>query len=114
MQNNSLNSLIVVGCLDINEKYVIKLDAKIDERELFTSAQLYHNVKNIPTNEPRYIVIENIENITFEEQQKFNRLLKDRRIGTYKLPKNISVIILVKEIHVIAPNLKKLCLIWKE
>ena len=45
------------------------------------------------------LVIDKIDNISKEEQLKFIEILKHRKVGTYKLPDKVVIIVTAKEIN---------------
>lgn len=51
------------------------------------------------TGNSRILVIDKIDSISKEEQTKFIELLKYRKISTFKLPKNVIVIVTASDIN---------------
>lgn len=58
------------------------------------------------------MVIDGLDKLTSASQEKFIRLVKDRRAGIYKLPNNIQIIIPVKDIARVSQEIQKLALIY--
>ena len=55
--------------------------------------------KILNTGNSRILVIDKIDSISKEEQTKFIELLKYRKISTFKLPKNVIVIVTASDIN---------------
>lgn len=58
------------------------------------------------------MVIDGLDEIGPRAQEKFIRLLKDRRAGIYKLPDNVQIIMPVKSVARVSPVLCKLSIIY--
>ncbi len=47
----------------------------------------------------KILVINNIDSISIEEQNKFIELIKYRKVSTFELPQDIRIIIIAKEVN---------------
>ena len=87
---------------DITKKVVISSD--VDKKELcgyyiedkYTSPFWYNDLIN---NNIKILIIDNIDNISKEEQSKFIELLKYRKISTFDIPKDVVIIVIAKDIN---------------
>lgn len=59
------------------------------------------------------LLIEELDNISEQEQEKFISLLKDRRMGSSKLPRDVQIIIPVKSKNSLSKKIQSLCLFWE-
>lgn len=83
----------------------IILPADINTKELnghyngidFVPPKWFSKILN--TGNSRILVIDKIDSISKEEQTKFIELLKYRKISTFKLPKNVIVIVTASDIN---------------
>lgn len=55
--------------------------------------------KILSTNAPSILVIDSIDSVSKEEQEKFIELLKYRKIATFNLPNNTVIIVTTKEVN---------------
>lgn len=53
----------------------------------------------LSTNAPSILVIDNIDSVSKEEQEKFIELLEYRKISTFNLPNNTVIIVTAKEVN---------------
>ena len=53
----------------------------------------------LSTNAPSILVIDNIDSVSKEEQEKFIELLEYRKISTFNLPNNTVIIVTTKEVN---------------
>lgn len=87
---------------DITNKVVISSD--IDKKELcgyyienkYTSPSWYTDLIN---NNIKILIIDNIDNISKEEQSKFIEILKYRKVSTFDIPKDVVIIVIAKDIN---------------
>ena len=57
------------------------------------------------------LVVEDIAKISAKEQFKFLEILKNRAIGRFKLPQNVSIVVLCSDLNCLAPELAQICCI---
>lgn len=55
--------------------------------------------KLIETEEKQLLIIDNIDTISKEEQMKFGEILKYRKVSTYNLPEDCTIIVTANEIN---------------
>lgn len=91
-----------VGVLN-NSMY---LPVTIEERELYCPAQWQVNLEVRSKVGKTYLWIADIDSLPQEEQDKFIPLLKDRRVGLFKLPDNVQVIMSAADLHNVSDNIK--------
>ncbi len=108
MDNNKSWTLLAKGAEPDDIDNAMELNASISEDEL-NRGVWWEKMKSSKLTK---LVIINFENISYTEQEKFARLLKDRRVGTNKLPEDIRIVIPVSNNADINPDIAKLCLIW--
>lgn len=113
LHNNPLQPLVVVGKCAFNDEYAVFLDADIDERELHIPTKWKDQIQAIDSRDSAYLVVQNLDTQSFEAQNKFSGLLKDRRAGNFKLGNNVHIVLAVSDINKISPELKKLSLVWE-
>lgn len=58
------------------------------------------------------MIIDGMDNIGARAQEKFVRLLKDRRAGMHKLPDNVQIVIPVKSTAALSREILKLALVY--
>ncbi len=58
------------------------------------------------------MIIDGMDKLTPRGQEKFIRLIKDRRGGMRKLPDNVQIVIPVKNVELISDQIKRLALIY--
>lgn len=58
------------------------------------------------------MIIDGMDKLTPRAQEKFIRLIKDRRGGMHKLPDNVQIVIPVKNVNSISDQIKRLALIY--
>lgn len=58
------------------------------------------------------VIIDGMDNIGVRAQEKFIRLVKDRRAGMFKLPDNVQIVIPVKSVENVSPALRRLAIIY--
>lgn len=68
------------------------------EDDNFVMPIWYQKLKEKEKDVYNILVIDNISDISFEEQRKFTSLLKYRKVGTLELPKNCVVVITSKKV----------------
>ncbi|MBQ8480917.1 MAG: hypothetical protein IJ532_00085 [Alphaproteobacteria bacterium] len=113
LRNNPLQPLIVVGKCAFNDEYAVFIDADIDERELHIPTQWKEEIQAIDSSNSVYLVVQNLDTQSFDEQKKFVGLIKDRRAGNFKLGNNVHIVISISDLNKVAPELKKLSLLWE-
>lgn len=59
-----------------------------------------------------YMVIDGMDKISLRAQEKFIRLLKDRRAGMYKLPDNVQIIVPVDDMENVAMDIQRLGIVY--
>ncbi len=58
------------------------------------------------------LVVEDIAKISEKEQLKFLEILKNRAIGSFKLPANVSIVVLCSDFNKLAPQIAQVgCII---
>ena len=63
--------------------------------------------------ESHQLVIENIDEITKESQEKFYEILKYKTISSVDLPKNCRIIVTAQDLKNVSESIMRLCLIIK-
>lgn len=102
LKSNTKWPLIIVGMIAAPAANATIVPADIAERDL-------HN-DTLPIKP--YIVIDGLDTVPAPHQDKFIPLLKDRRIGTRKLPAHIRIVIPVRRGDKLSDEIKKLSLIY--
>ena len=69
----------------------------------------YLELKN---NNKNLLIINLIDTISDEEQEKFFELLKYKEITNTALPKNTKIIVMAKDIKNVSSSIKRLCVIY--
>ena len=102
LKNNKYWPLLIV-CADIQKSDDTSIiPATISERDLHTDMLVIKP----------YLLIEGLDAISKQEQEKFITLLKDRRTGLRKLPDNVQILIPVKAKENLSQKILDLVLIW--
>lgn len=107
LKNNPTQSILLETDDDMGLENVIPLSAVIPERELHIPTRWHQKVLMKGTQEKVYLLIENIDKISKNEQEKFVPLLKDKRAGNFKLPTNVQIIISAHSLADVSENIKK-------
>ena len=63
-------------------------------------------------NDKKLLVIDNIDDIDAEEQEKFYEILKYKEISNTALPKNTKIIVIAKNNKKVADIIRQLCLVY--
>ena len=111
LANNKDCPLLIETTLSLIDNQHIMLSANTNFRTILLSNE-FNKLNHSGDNDHSYLVITDIENVSFEKQQNFVNLIKNRRLGQYKLPQNIQIIIPVKNKNKIIPDITKLSLVW--
>lgn len=75
-------------CQELASKVII--DSQISDTELFTIIK--EQVSNV-----EYLIIDKIDDLNAEKQNKYYQIIKDREFNGYKLPKDIIIVLTVKD-----------------
>lgn len=111
LQNGCMATCVVIQNEDyaaLNSKMVI--DASISDSELLLA------FKKIITNNQQlnYLVITEIDEINYNLQDRYFHIVKDREFCGYNLPKDIVIVLTVKDkesLKKINPELYNLCVV---
>ena len=112
LRNNPYNPIILVGLSDDVFENTVVLSADIDARELNVTTDWYKKFAPFSNAERVCLQICGLDKLEKDEQMKFAGLLKDRRIGSYKLPDNVQIVILADDLVNISERIKSLALVW--
>jgi hypothetical protein len=107
------NPLIIVSDEDIALENTITINATINERDLHIESMWQKKIMLRHSNKHLFLVINGLDNIEADEQDKFTHLLKDRRSGTFKLPDYVQIVIPVKDKEKVSKQIKSLSLLWE-
>lgn len=113
LSDNTKNPLIIVSDEDIALENTITINATINERDLHIESMWQKKIMLRHSNKHLFLVINGLDNIEAEEQDKFTHLLKDRRSGTFKLPDYVQIVIPVKDKEKVSKQIKSLSLLWE-
>ena len=113
LSDNTKNPLIIVSDEDIALENTITINATINERDLHIESMWQKKIMLRHSNKHLFLVINGLDNIEAEEQDKFSHLLKDRRSGTFKLPDYVQIVIPVKDKEKVSKQIKSLSLLWE-
>ena len=113
LSDNTKNPLIIVSDEDIVLENTITINATISERDLHIESMWHKKIMLRHSNKHLFLVINGLDNIEAEEQDKFIHLLKDRRSGTFKLPDYVQIVIPVKDKEKVSKQIKSLSLLWE-
>ena len=113
LSDNAKNPLIIVSDEDIVLENTITINATISERDLHIESMWHKKIMLRHSNKHLFLVINGLDNIEAEEQDKFSHLLKDRRSGTFKLPDYVQIVIPVKDKEKVSKQIKSLSLLWE-
>lgn len=102
LQSNTKWPIIIVGMVANPAPNATIISATISERDLNTNPMVIK----------QNLVIDGLDKIPNPDQAKFITLLKDRRIGTHKIPMSTRIIIPVLSADKISEKIKKLVLIY--
>ncbi|MBE6453210.1 MAG: hypothetical protein E7012_06980 [Alphaproteobacteria bacterium] len=112
LQNNLYNPIILVGLTDYVFENTVVLSADIDARELNVTTDWCKKFVPFSNAERVCLQICGLDKLEKDEQMKFVGLLKDRRIGSYKLPDNVQIVVLVDDLGNVSERIKSLVLVW--
>ncbi|MDR1337736.1 MAG: hypothetical protein LBJ73_01760 [Rickettsiales bacterium] len=107
LAGNTKWPLVIVGAIAADFDAPV-MPAIIPERDLNTGGW----VGELIDMRAARMVIGGLDKLSDTQQQKFARLLKDRRAGTRRMPDNIQIIILVESANVLSKQIRDLCLVW--
>lgn len=113
LSDNAKNPLIIVSDEDIVLENTITINANINERDLHIESMWQKKIMLRNSNKHLFLIINGLDNIDVEEQNKFAHLLKDRRSGTFKLPDYVQIVIPVKDKEKVSKQIKSLSLLWE-
>jgi len=111
LANNKDCPLLIETTLSLEDNGYVVLSANMDFRTILSLGEWQNKFKCYDKSHS-YLVITDMEDLSFEKQQNFVCLIKNRRLGQYKLPQNMQIIIPVKNKDKILPDIKKLSLVW--
>ena len=102
-------------CVVIQNEDIKELESKILVDSTCNTNDLIKIFKeNISNEKYDYLVIEEIDKINLNEQNKYYQIVKDREFLGYKLPEDIIIVLTVKSketLKNISQNLYNLCVI---
>ena len=107
LMSNKKWPLIIAGATATDFNAPV-MPAKISARDLNTGEWVGELI-NLKKNQ---MVVDGLDKLSIADQQKFITLLKDRRVGPYKFPTDIQIIIPVKFADKLDRTIKDLCLIY--
>lgn len=111
VESNPTWPLIIVGA-SVGDFEGVGMPAKISPRTL-NNGRWVKDLGKMGAGLTRFaLVIDGVDEIGVRAQEKFIRLLKDRRAGMYKLPDNVQIIMPVKSLARVSPDLCKLSIIY--
>lgn len=113
LADNPLQPVIVVGSLSGKGEMSVVLPATVAERELHIPTAWHKELDFKAKEEKAYLVIEGLDGLSPERQEKFVSLIKDRRAGNYKLPANAQIVMPVAAEENVAPKIRMLSLLWE-
>jgi len=112
MENNRAWPLVIGGAMASDIRDAAVMPATISVRDLNTG-EWVAELETLGRGRDWFpMVIDGLDKLTPAAQEKFIRLVKDRRAGIYKLPKNIQIIIPVKNISRVSQEIQKLALVY--
>ena len=108
LKNNPLMPVVVsaLGEDDFSNRRILNADVK--ERALYSGSLL--DELSLTEDQKIFLLITGLDELSFEEQEKFIPLLKDRRLGGKKLPETVQFILLVKVKNKISSAILRYCL----
>lgn len=112
---SKVSPIIVCGLSSKMFENAVVIDAKIDSSKLGitnTKDGLKYPEWFLDLKNKEILIIDQIDSISKEEQEKFYELLKYKEITNTALPENIKIIVLAKDIKNVAGSTKRLCLIY--
>lgn len=113
LENNPSHTIILVGDDDLNLENSVQLSAAVDERELHIP-MVWHKLVDMKAKKAKtYLIIEGLDQLDEQKQEKFAGLLKDHRAGNYKLPANVQIVIPVREKDKVSQKIQSLSLLWE-
>lgn len=117
LNNNRAWPLMLVGASADQFKDAVILTADTDEKELHPSnkqvpAWITRLEELADDGKACYLIIEGLDTVSKDVQNKFLPLLKDRRAGVYKLPQSAQILIPTKDVAAVSGNIKTLALSW--
>ena len=83
-------------CVIIEGEDIDKLDSKVVINSNCIDSELINTVKAMGSEQPSYFVIEKIDEIDMEVQDRFYQIVKDREFNGYELPKDTIIVLTVK------------------
>lgn len=112
VNNNPTYPILVQNNESFDMENIFSLPTDISDRELHLPTGWHEQLiaKAQAQSDKIYLTIEQIDNLSLKEQQKFIPLLKDRRAGNFKLPDNVQIIISAKNLQNVAQEIKKYAL----
>lgn len=113
LSSNPGHPLLLIGASGFEFENYVGLSASIDERELHIPMNWHKLLEKKAQKSKAYLIIEGLEQLGEQKQEKFAGLLKDRRAGGYKLPANVQIIIPVAEKNKISKKIQSLSLLWE-
>ncbi|MBE5746050.1 MAG: hypothetical protein E7359_02050 [Clostridiales bacterium] len=89
-----------------------ELGIKIDDKGLCYPSWL-NNIKKQEGENTILLVIDKLDEISFEEQEKFYGIIKYKGVNGYKFPSETQIIITVKNKDNVSKKISSLCLSYK-
>lgn len=86
-------------CVVIQNEDCEELDSKIIVNSNCSDSELLNTIKEIDSNKEvsNYFVISEIDKLNDKAQDKFYQIVKDREFNGYTLPKNLIIVLTVKD-----------------
>ena len=83
-------------CVVIQNEDIKELDLKISIASTCEESELLNIFKQKINEKFNYFVIKEIEKLEIEKQEKFYQIVKDREFSSYKLPKDVIIVLTVE------------------
>lgn len=104
---NNISPILIDGITasDISNSVVIPSDCKLSELNghyegiEFMPPKWYDEIMAKKDSQVNILVIDNLNNISPNEQLKFYEILKYRKISTFELPDNCTILITCEEVN---------------
>ena len=83
-------------CVVIQNQHKKQLDLNISISSTCEESELLNIFKQKINEKFNYFVIKEIEKLEIEKQEKFYQIVKDREFSSYKLPKDVIIVLTVE------------------
>lgn len=108
VRNNKKWPLIIVGATHRDFKKSFVMPAEVEEWVLHQKADWETSLVGNDI-----LLIDGMDSISPQEQEKFIPLLKDKKLGLYRVPDTVQIIMPVADKEKIASVIQSLSLIWE-